>query len=363
MLKHAYAVILAGGQGERFWPLSTTRRPKQLLSLFGDRPLIAAAVNYVQKLIPPQRIYIITRANLVKPTRQALPDFPCPNIIGEPVGRDTAAAITLGAACIQARDPQAVFCVLTADHLIGQRPVFQRTLKAALLAAASSSCLLTIGIKPTFPSTAFGYIEAGRRWSAPGAGRSTQFVKAKRFIEKPDHSTALGYLKTGRFFWNSGIFIWSLHTFQQALASFCPELFAMLNRIVPRLNSPGFSRILQAEYKRLKKISVDYAILEKAPNIVMAKGTFAWNDVGSWSALEKHVAADARGNVILGRAVSLDSTNNIVVAGTGLLALIGVQDLIVVRSGRATLVCSKQRAEDVKKMVELLRCKRHKDVL
>ncbi|MBU4201211.1 MAG: NTP transferase domain-containing protein [Verrucomicrobia bacterium] len=360
MLNHAYAVILAGGRGERFWPLSTARQPKQLLSLVGKRTLIAAAVNHLKGLIPANRIFIITHADLVLPARRALPGFPHRNIIGEPFGRDTAAAITLGAAIIKARDPRAIFCVLTADHIIGDVAIFRRTLIKAFRTVTTSNCLLTIGIQPTFPSTAFGYIEVGPRLSRPG---SVEIVNVRRFVEKPNRAKAARYLKTGRFFWNSGMFVWSLDAFEDALARFQPPLKKLMNRVVPVVNTPRFASVLRAEYPRLKKISVDYAIMEKADNIVMARGTFAWDDVGSWSALENHFDKDDQHNVIIGRAVSLDASGNIVVSREGLVALIGVDNLVVVRTDHATLVCPKHRAQDVKRIVELLKRKRHHDTL
>jgi mannose-1-phosphate guanylyltransferase len=360
MLNHAYAVILAGGRGERFWPLSTAHQPKQLLSLVGDRPLIAAAVDRLRGLIPSDRIFIITNVDLVEATHRALPAFPLRNIVGEPVGRDTAAAIALGALYIKDRDPQALFCVLTADHVIGSQPVFQRTLRKTFKLAGESHCLLTIGIQPAFPSTAFGYIEAGPQLSRPGG---VEVVSVKRFVEKPNKATAARYLKTGRYFWNSGMFVWSLAAFEEALVRFQPSLRRMMRQLGPALGAARFARLLKSEYARLDKISVDYAIMEKADNIVMAKGTFAWDDVGSWSALDNHFDKDEHGNVIIGRAEQLDSSGNIVVSRHGLMALVGVKDLVVVQTGNATLVCSKQRAQDVKKMVELLRRRRRHDML
>jgi len=360
MLNHVYAVILAGGRGERFWPLSTVRQPKQLMPLVGNRPMIAGAVEHIRPLVPPERIFIITHADLVKAARRALPGFPHRNIIGEPVGRDTAAAVTLGAAIIKARDPRAIFCVLTADHIIGDLAVFRRTLMKSFRTVAASNCLLTIGIQPAFPSTAFGYIEAGSRLSRPG---SVEIVNVRRFVEKPSQAKAARYLKTGRFFWNSGMFIWSLDAFEDALARFQPPLKNLMNRIVPVVNTSRFASVLKAEYARLKKISIDYAIMEKADNIVMAKGTFAWDDVGSWSALENHFDKDDRQNVAIGRVETLDASGNIVVSRDGLVAVLGVDDLVIVRTGHATLVCPKHRAQDVKKMVELLKQKKHHDAL
>jgi mannose-1-phosphate guanylyltransferase len=320
-------------------------------------------VEHLKGLAPVDHIYIVTNIDLVAATRRILPHFPRRNIIGEPLGRDTAAAIALGAVHIQACDPRAVFCVLTADHVIGDLPVFRRTLKKAFAVAGASHCLLTIGMQPTFPSTAFGYIEAGPHLSRPGRQDGVEMVVVKRFVEKPDQATAARYLKTGRYFWNSGMFVWSADAFQEALARYRPPLRRLTQTLGAALGSPGFKRLLKAEYAKLEKISVDYAIMEKADNIVMVKGTFAWDDVGSWSALENHFAKDAGGNVVIGRAEQLDATGNIVVSRHGLVALLGVKDLVVVQTGQATLVCPKSRAQEIKKLVELLRHKRHHDAL
>ncbi len=367
MLKHAYAIILAGGRGERFWPLSTAHQPKQLLSLVGNRPLIAGAVDHLRGLIPSSRIIIVTNVDLVAATRRVLPSLPRRNIIGEPVGRDTAAAIALGAAHIRARDPRAVFCVLTADHVMGDLPIFRRTLKKAFDVAGASHCLLTIGMQPKFPSTAFGYIEAGPHLSRPGRGSrafsGVEVVVVKRFVEKPNEATAARYLKTGRYFWNSGMFVWSLDAFQEALARYQPPLRRLMKHVEATLGTVRYASLLKAEYKQLKKISVDYAIMEKADNIVMVKGTFAWDDVGSWSALEHHFGKDDRGNVIIGQVEHLEASGNIVVSRHGLVALLGVDNLVVVQTGNATLVCPKSRAQDVKKLVEILRKKHHHDTL
>jgi len=347
----AYAVVLAGGRGERFWPVSTTRRPKQLLSLVDDRPLITAAVERLDPLIPRERIFVITNAELVEETCNALPKLSKENVIGEPFGRDTAAAVTLGAALIKAGSPKGAFCVLTADHVIGNVKVFQNTLEEAFEVAVSSDVLLTIGMKPSFPSTGFGYIEAGDCLRHHG---QVEFFKVKRFVEKPDLETATQYVNAGTFFWNSGMFVWSIEAFQRALSRHCPSLTDMMKRIEAEIGKSRFHEVLKSIYEKLEKISVDYAIMEKADNIIMAKGTFAWDDVGSWTSVENHFPKDDRGNVIIGKGEILDSSGNIIVSRDGLVALIGVDNLIVVQAGKTTLVCPKSRAQDVKAIVKLL---------
>ena len=360
-MKHAYAVVLAGGKGERFWPLSTSRRPKQFLSLVGGEPLISMAVERMEGLIPPEHVMIITSRDLVDATRLAVPALPTHNVIGEPVGRDTAAACALACALVEQRDPQGVFCILTADHVIGDLPVFQATLRAGFELAAEQDVLITIGVRPVFASTGFGYIEAGEPVAARGG---IEFLRAQRFVEKPDESTAQTYLDSGRHFWNSGMFVWSAASLRKAFASHRPQLIPLMEGVRNARDAAAFQDMLAAEYAVLRKISVDYALMEKADNIVMARGVFSWDDVGTWAALENHVPANATHNAVIGQCESVDATGNVVYSSGRLTALIGVKDLIVVQAEGATLICPKDRAQDVRKMVQLLHDKgRYEDIL
>lgn len=361
MNKRFHAVILAGGRGERFWPLSTARRPKQLLRLVGTKPLLTLAFERLRGLVPPDRIYVITNKDLAAATRRALPRVPARNIIGEPVGRDTAAALAVGCALVSARDPDGVFCVLTADHVIGDLPRFRQTLRASLDLAEHENVLITIGIEPRSPSTGYGYIDAPARCAARAGIR---FRNVRRFVEKPDLATARRYCRSGRFFWNSGMFIWSARSLERAFAKHRPALARLIRELGPLAGTTGFDRTLRRRYAGLEKISIDYAVMEKARNIVMAEGTFAWDDLGSWSALEGHVPPDRRGNLVLGSCEALASEGNVVVSQDRLTALIGIRDLIVVQAPGVTLVCPRERAQDVKKLVEQLRAGgRHAGVL
>jgi len=351
-MDNVYAVIMAGGKGERFWPLSTSEHPKQVLSLVGDKPMLAMTVDYVRELIPPERILIITNAGLADVTRRAVPELPAENVIGEPFGRDTAAACALGAALVGARAPDGAFCILTADHVIDRLDVFRRTLADGLGYALAHDVLMTIGIPPAFPSTGFGYIETGGPVEAPGA---TAFLEANRFVEKPDRATARTYVDAGNYFWNSGMFMWSVASFRRALERFQPALLGMTDRMQVAAWTAEFNDRIAAEYGNLGKISVDYAIMEHADNIVMARCDFTWDDIGSWPALANHFPPDTSGNVLLGECETLASHDNIVISGERLTALIGVRDLVVVQAGKATLICPKDRAQDVKQMVQHLR--------
>lgn len=355
---HGYAVVLAGGYGERFWPASTARRPKQLLSLLGERTMLEMAVDRLAGLIPPERVIVLTSEDLVAPTIALSPDLPAANVIGEPMRRDTAAAVALACAVVQARDPEGVFCVLTADHVMGDIELFRDTLRSGLALAAHTDVLVTIGITPTEPSTGFGYVEATEIVASPDLGLANDiaFRKVTRFVEKPDLETAKKYVESGSFSWNSGMFIWSATSLLASFAANEPQLAAFIEALVPAVDTDDFPAALAAGFEPLEKISIDYALMEKADNIVMAEGSFAWDDVGSWPAVGKHLPSDEAGNVIVGDAVVLDAANNIVLSEGGrLTALVGVEDLIVVHAGDATLVCPKSRAQDVKKIVTQLR--------
>ncbi len=356
-----YAVILAGGKGERFWPLSTSRKPKQFLTLLGDRSLLAQSVDRLNGLIPPERVLVITHADFCETAREAAPDLPPENIIGEPVGRDTAAAVALGLALIRARDPEAAFCILTADHIIGDPKRFRATLAESLALARAEDVLITIGMPPTAPSTSFGYIETE---GDPKPRNGIDFFRARRFVEKPDRATAERYLAEGRYFWNAGMFIWSVAALDRALAEHRPVLHAMAKELESTVGCPEFDEALRRAYEPLEKISVDYALMEKADNIVMARGSFPWDDVGSWPALDRHIAKNADGNTAVGDTLGLDAKDNIVVSPGRLTALIGVRDLVVVQAEGVTLVCPKDRSQEIKVLLERVReQKRHTELL
>jgi mannose-1-phosphate guanylyltransferase len=347
-----YAVIMAGGKGERFWPLSTSKHPKQLLALVGDTPLIAQAVDRLDGLVPPENIFVVTNADLVDATREAAPLLPPENIVGEPVGRDTAAAVACGGALVKARDENGVFTVLTADQVMGDLDVFFATIKGGMDLAEQNDILVTIGIKPTYPATGFGYIESGDAFNRV---EDIEFRKANRFVEKPDEATASGYVSSGKYFWNSGMFIWSVPALEQAFAAHCPDMRLLMDHLTDYARQGKIIEGMDASYPSLEKISIDYALMEKADNIIMACGTFAWDDVGSWPALESHFPQDEGGNTRIGQVETFDATNNIVLSRDRLTAVIGVEGLVVVQAEGVTLVCPKDRAQDIKQMVVALR--------
>ncbi len=361
MKNRFYAVILAGGRGERFWPLSTARKPKQLLSLVGDKPLLAMAVERLKGLIPPGRIYVVTSHDLVAATRKAAPVLPAGNVIGEPVGRDTAAAVALGAGLVKARDSEGVFCVLTADHIIRDLALFRKTLERGMEFAAARDVLITLGIRPKGPSTAYGYIQMG---GALARSRGTVIHRVARFVEKPDAASARRYAASGRYCWNSGMFIWSVRSLRRALEKHHPVLAPLIDRAAAAFRAGRLKQVMAREYRSLRRISVDYALMEKAKNIAVIKARFFWDDVGSWTSLENHFAGDRAENIVLGNCEAIHSRDNIVISGDRLTALIGVNSLIVVQAEGVTLICRKDYAQQVKQLVARLKSAgRHNEVL
>jgi len=346
-----YAAIMAGGRGERFWPLSTSKRPKQLLDLVGDRALIGQAVERIKNHIPADHVFVITNADLVDATCEALPELPRENVIGEPMGRDTAAAAALGCALVEAKNPNASFVILTADQVMGDLPVFNRTLLDSLNLACSEDVLITMGIQPAHPDTGFGYIRASEAYETE---TDTDFFNVKKFEEKPSLARAKEFVDSGECFWNSGMFIWSVRSLRKAMLRHCPPLTRLMDSILPHIGKPSFDEKLLAEYEQLSKISIDYALMEKADNILMAKGQFAWDDVGSWPALENHFPKDDHGNTVIGNVELLAADGNIVYSRDRLTACVGVSNVIVVQADGVTLVCAKDQAQSIKQLVKRL---------
>ena len=370
--KKRYAVILAGGRGERFWPMSRRAKPKPFVSLFGGKPLLRHAVERLEGVVPADHIFIVTMDGLAAQCRRTVPEIPPKNIIDEPMGRDTAAACALGTelAAYRAGKHAASVAILTADHLITDVKAFQTTLRNAFTLAENEPVLVTMGIEPTSPATGYGYIElkcavtssSPSKNSPPAEGcptggvvSSTVFRPVKRFVEKPDAATAQTYLDSGRFLWNSGMFVWGTETFRTALALHRPELAAAMNRIAETLGTRKFPARLRHEYENLERISIDYAIMEKAKNLVVARGAFGWDDVGTWIAVERHFTPDAHGNVILGNAAALDTQRSLIASDVRhLVAVFGLDDLIVVHTRDATLVCPKSHADRLKSLLATL---------
>ncbi|HZP60581.1 MAG TPA: sugar phosphate nucleotidyltransferase [Opitutaceae bacterium] len=352
-----FIVILAGGKGERFWPQSRRRTPKHLLPIVGADPMLVQTLARVRPLVPAANIFIITAAEQAEAVRAACPRLPRANIVAEPVGRDTAPAVALAAALVAQRDSRGIFAVLPADHVIHDRRAYQADLRAAFAAAGTGEVMITIGIKPHEPATGFGYIQRGERWRTFAR---RPFFTVRRFVEKPSLEVARGYLAAGDYLWNAGMFVWSVPVVLKALEQHAPDLRAGLDGVMHGLaRRRALAPLLKKIYPRLPKISVDYALLEKAGNVVVLPASFDWDDVGSWPAIARHHEADPGGNVLRGRAIVEDGRNNIVVSSDGhLLGVIGADDLIVVHTPDATLVCPRQRAQDIKRLLKRIESER-----
>ena len=360
-LPDRFVIIMAGGRGERFWPLSRERMPKQLLTLFGQRSFLQSAVDRVRPLVPLKNIFIITNAAQAAEVRKQLPKLPKANVVAEPVGRDTCAAVTLGAALVGARSTTGVMAVLPADHVIPEEKKFQQVLSDAFDVAAQGQAIVTIGIKPTEPATGYGYIHTGTELPTPPGAKKTKttFFKAERFVEKPGFETALEYVNSGQYRWNAGMFVWSFITVTNGLEQHQPEMFAACQRWFKVANHPGkLAKVLAQEYPAIKKISIDYALLEKAQNVIVADGAFEWDDLGAWPALARHLPADAAGNCAVADFIHVDAARNIIYDARTKhrtpIAVVGLRDSILVQTDDAVLLAHKSQAQKIKELVKQL---------
>lgn len=351
MSKARYVAILAGGRGERFWPQSRLRRPKQLLPIVGDKPMLAQTLERLRGLVEASHAYVITNEEQAAAVADVCPDIPGGQIVGEPVGRDTAPAVGLAATLIAREDPEATFAILPADAVVDNPEAYRKVLEAAFVAAERDDAIVTVGIKPTYAATGFGYLEQGEA-TEEAAGRTV--YNLKRFVEKPDAKTAEEYLAAGNYFWNGGIFVWKARVVREQIARHAPDLAKTLDAIAAGLdNGQPLDALMAEHYPKLEKISVDYAIMEKADRVQMVEADFGWDDVGEWPALERHYTPDDVGNIVRGKAAFHDARNNIVYNDEGhLTAVLGLDDVIVVQTKDATLVCPKDRAQDLKKLVK-----------
>ena len=351
-----HAMIMAGGGGTRFWPRSRQKRPKQFLTLTGDRTLLQQALDRIEAQAPPERTWIITGEAYEEETSRQLPGLSKEQIIGEPCGRDTAACIGVGAALIARQDPDATMLVMPADHVIEPVQEFRRAAQAAeQLVEQFPGSLVTIGIAPTFPATGYGYIHRG----AEVVGRlGVTVYRVQAFREKPNAELAEQMLATGEYFWNSGIFVWKAGTILKAMEQNQPRLFAACQRIAQAWSTPDRKRVFQTEYAALERLSIDYAVMEKAKDVLVLKAPFHWDDVGSWVALERLHPQDADGNTILAGHCGANTKNCVLVADPGtLIATVGVDNLIIIQDGNAILVADRREEAGIKHIVELLKKK------
>ena len=349
MLNRTYALILAGGSGERFWPLSRLARPKQLLRLVTDNTLLEETVARLEGFVPRECILILTNAEQEAAVRKLLTGFPKENILAEPAKRDTAAAVALGTGWVAARDHSATMIVLPADHVIANRAAFQETLALAVDAAEETGELVTIGIKPTWACPGFGYIEHGELVHLRKSNDKNVIHRVVRFREKPNPDLAESFLRKGNFRWNAGMFVWSVPTVLSEFNRRAPELADFISQ----LRAQGkFEKALRERFGKLPRISFDYAIMEKADRVLVVEASFDWDDIGSWRAIANYFEKDEQGNAANCAVTAVDSTNNVIFDEDGTtIALLGVHNLIVVRTGDAVLICHRHQAEKIKDLI------------
>ncbi len=345
-----YALILAGGSGTRFWPLSRNARPKQLLDLFGQGTMLRQAIDRLNGVVPTENIFILTNAQQEAEVRRQAAELPAENIVAEPARRDTAPAVALGAALIARRDPQASMIVLPSDALILEADAFRHLTAEALELAGRQRALITIGIKPTWPCPGYGYIERAGRLE--DATLTHPCHEVARFREKPDAATAAQYLASGNFSWNAGMFIWSVGYLREQLAAHAPELSGFIDRLTTAADLPAF---IDREFPALTPISIDFALMEKASRVLNFEASFDWDDVGSWISVGKYLPGRGEGNVANTELSTLKAGGNIVFSASGKrVALVGVSDLIVVDTGDALLVAHRDEADNIKHIVSEL---------
>lgn len=350
-----FAVIMAGGIGSRFWPKSRVTMPKQFLNLLGEDSLIQSTFKRLRSLVSMSDIYVVSTIAQSKLITSQLNEFKSQNLILEPFGKNTAPCIGLAALHLKKIDPDGVMVVLPSDHVVQNLDAFIKALTLGRDMAYEHEALLTIGIKPTFPATGYGYIQHDKKIHSSG---QWTVHKVKTFAEKPDIEVARLFLESGDFLWNSGIFIWQVSTILQELEDKMPDLYDGLTKIDAVLGTEKEEKTVETVYRQIRSESIDYGVMEKAEKVLVLKGDFGWNDVGSWDEVHKVSKKDQHGNVLEGNCLCLDASNCLVDTPNRLTALIGVQNLIVVDTPDALLICSKEHAQEVKQVVDMMRRKK-----
>ncbi len=352
-MDHNYAMIMAGGGGTRLWPMSRADMPKQLLPLIEEHSMFHVSIERLAPLFPPERIYVVAGRNYVDMLRADAPHIPPENFIVEPVGRDSGPAAALGLTVIHKRDPKAVVALLTADHHIANREMFREVLAAAC-ELAQDSHIVTLGISPSLPSTAFGYIRRGKLITKIDGFRC---YESRGFTEKPDTVTAIGFIRSGEYSWNSGMFIWTAERALQEFARQQPQIHELMMRLQPIVDTPDYDSTLDALWETIPRISIDFAVMEGAENMAVIPIDIGWSDVGSWDALFDVLDLDPDGNGFKGASpdrITVDTKNTLVYSDK-LTVTIGVENLVIVDTQDVLMICHKDRTQDVKKVVSMLR--------
>lgn len=346
-----YAIVMAGGRGERFWPQSRVSHPKQLLRLIGNLTLIEQTVERLMPLIPAKNILVITNQEYVLPMRSLLSKIPGENIIGEPIGRDTAPCVALAAGIVKAKSngEEAIMMLLPSDHVIRDTDSMLEVLADSAEIAGRTGNIITVGVNPDFASTGYGYIHCGEDVAS---GTGTKFFRSLGFKEKPNMETAEKFIAAKCYKWNSGMFIWKTATIMDALRKYAPSLAVAAETFAQAVTRNELNKVMEEKYKDCEKISIDYAVMEKADNVIVGECSFDWDDVGSWTALRNQIRPSRDNNVIRGLYEGLDTSNCIIVGDTKhLIATIDVEDLIIIHTDDATLVCNAKSAQRIKELV------------
>lgn len=354
---NTYAVIMAGGGGTRFWPSSRQKTPKQLLNLTGNDYMINETIQRILPVIPADHIFIVTNQTQVESMRKITAGYIQPHhILSEPAARNTAACIGYAAFEITKKYGEGIMCVFPADHYIKDKTAFAAIIKESVNTAANHDKLVTIGIPPTFPSTGYGYIKFSNE-------SKSNMKEVQEFKEKPDLETAAKYIRNGNYLWNSGMFIWKTSTILNAFERYLPKIYSCLTEIAAAMNTENEQKKISEIYPSIPSISIDYGIMERSGDVVVLPGDFGWNDVGSWETMDALHESDQQGNVCIGDSLVIDTANCVTYSRKRLIAAVGVENLIIVESDDAILVCDKDRAQDVKLVVDQLAAQGREDLL
>jgi len=352
-----FAVIMAGGVGSRFWPRSREKSPKQLLKIFGEKTMIQNTVDRLQGLIENKNIFVVTNKIQKEEICKQLADIPVENILEEPFGRNTAAAIGLASVLIQKQNPDAVIIVLPADHIIREKDIFQETLQRTAAYAHKNRGLLTIGIPPTRPETGYGYIQIEEN------ALEENIFRVLTFAEKPNYETALNFVECGDFLWNSGMFVWRVDEILNEITLHMPELAEALKKIAAAVGTASFEKTLLDEYGQLRSISIDYGIMEKSHKVFLTKGKFTWSDVGSWEEVHQLSDKDKNDNALVGTVYTDKTSDSYIYSPGKFAAVIGLDNIIVINTEDALLVCKREEAQEVKKVVDFIKLNKLNDYL
>jgi mannose-1-phosphate guanylyltransferase len=362
-MSQTFAVIMAGGVGTRFWPKSRGRSPKQFLEILSQGTMIENTLERIRPLVEQNDVFVVTNQQQVDMLRKLVPWIPTQHILAEPLGRNTAACIGLAALWIERINPEGMMVVSPADHIVKSPDEFVRILRLSLRVAEEKDALVTIGIKPTHPETGYGYIQNAEEELDRNEYRSEGVYRVKTFAEKPNLETAERFLKSGDFLWNSGIFIWKARVILREIELHLPDLYEQLRHVGGSIGTQSYEQTLEHAYRIIRSISIDYGIMEKAGNVFVVKGDFGWSDVGSWDEVVRLTPKDSDGNSMKGRVFSFDSKNNYIDAGNKLVAALGIEDLVVISTDDAILICRKGKSQEVKEVVDFIRRKQMNEYL